>query len=133
MNLSDVKAHILIVDDNEETRNAIRMTLELESQVAYTFAEASTVAKGLNLIKKFKPNVIILDIHMPGANGFAFLDKLRKIFPGAKDNTIILTADDSFKNLWNAESKGIDPYHFMGKPFEGNELRAQVLGLALTA
>ncbi|HSW79257.1 MAG TPA: response regulator [Candidatus Saccharimonadales bacterium] len=129
--LSDVKAHILIVDDNEDTRNAIRLTLELESQVNYSFKEANTVSKGLKFFKSFKPNVIILDLHLPGENGFAFLEKLRKIRPSANDAVIVLTADDSFKNLWRAESSGVDAYHFMGKPFEGSELRAQVLGLAL--
>ena len=129
--LSDVKAHILIVDDNDDTRNAIRLTLELESQVNYSFTEANTVDAGLKKFKSFKPSIIILDIHMPGQNGFDFLDKLTKLKPAASDCVIILTADDSFKNLWRAESSGVNAYHFMGKPFEVNELRAQVLGMAL--
>src|SRR5215475_10926482 len=97
LKLSDVNAHVLIVDDNAETRNAIRLTLELESEVKYTFLEANSVSKGLSAIKKFKPNVIILDLHFPGQNGFTFLDKLRKIRRNAAEKVIILTADDSFK------------------------------------
>lgn len=131
MKLSDVKARILIVDDNADTRDAIRMTLGLESQVTYTYTEAGTVDSGLRSIKTDEPNIIILDIHLPGKSGFDFLDTLSKIQPALKDRVIVLTAEDSMKNLWQAELKGVDVYRFMGKPFEGDELRAQVLGLAL--
>lgn len=131
LELSDVKANILIVDDNAETRNAIRMTLGLESQVTYTFTEAGTVDSGLQLIESVEPNIIILDIHLPGKSGFDFLKKLSKLRPVLKKRIIILTADDSMDNMWQAESEGVNAYRFMGKPFESDELRAQVLGLAL--
>jgi CheY-like chemotaxis protein len=128
--LHHIKAKILIVDDNAETRNAIRLTLESEAEGAYTFKSADTVPAGLKAVDSFKPDVIILDLHMPGQNGFDFLDSLSKhTFP--KFKVVLLTADNTLKNLWEAESKGINAYHFMGKPFEGDELRALVLSLVL--
>jgi DNA-binding response OmpR family regulator len=130
--LSDIKANILIVDDNAETRSAIRMTLGLESQVSYKFKEAGTAESGLQSVKSNEPNIIILDLHLPGKSGFDFLSRLNKMKPRLKERVLILTADDSLKNIWQAESHGVNAYHFMGKPFESDELRAQVLGLALT-
>ncbi len=131
MKLSGVKARVLIVDDNIETRNAIRMALEYEPYLAYAFTESGSVASGLSAVDNWKPDVIILDIHMPGENGFDFLDKLDEQRASKKNNVLVLTADDTLKNIWQVQSKGIDAYRFMGKPFESEELRAQVLGIAL--
>lgn len=131
MKLLGAKARVLIVDDNAETRNAIRMTLESESYVAYSFTESATVASGMKVVENWQPDVIILDIHMPGENGFDFIDGLDKRHLPKKKNILVLTADDTLKNIWQVQSKGIDAYRFMGKPFESEELRAQVLGIAL--
>jgi CheY-like chemotaxis protein len=131
LELSDIRAKVLIIDDDADIRNAVRLTLESESGVNYVFSEAGNVASGLTAVKSTKPTVIILDLHMPGENGFDFMNKLQKdgLFPRAK--VIILTADNSIKNLLEAESKGVNAYHFMGKPFVNDDLRALVLSLVL--
>ena len=132
MKLSDIKAKVLIVDDDADIRRAVRMTLESEPVVSYAFTEAGNVVSGLEALKSTGTDVVILDIHMPGKNGFDFTHKLEKdkSLPLAK--VIILTADDSIKNLLKAESKGVDAYHFIGKPFISDELRATVLSVVLS-
>jgi CheY-like chemotaxis protein len=131
LELSDIKARVLIIDDDADIRSAVRMTLESEYGVGYVFTEADSVASGLIAIKSSQPDVIILDLHMPGENGFDFMNKFKKdtSLPAAK--IIILTADDSIKNLLKAEGKGVNAYHFMGKPFISDDLRAMVLSLVL--
>lgn len=129
MKLSDIKAKILIIDDDSDIRNAVRLTLDSELEVNHTFIEADSVGSGLKALKTLMPDVVILDLHMPGKDGFDFLDDIRKneSFPLTK--VIILTADDRLKNLLHTENKGIDAYHFMGKPFANDALKAMVLSL----
>jgi len=129
--LSSVKAKVLIIDDDADIRNAIRLTLESEMKSSFTFAEADTVASGLRALKSTEPDVVILDLHMPGENGFDFIHKVKqsKLFSEAK--VIILTAHGSLKNLLKAQNKGIGAYHFMSKPFQSDELLALVLSIVL--
>jgi DNA-binding NtrC family response regulator len=131
LNNLDIKAKVLIIDDDADVRSAVRMTLELEPGVNYAFSEAGDVPTGLKALKSTDSDVVILDLHMPGEDGFDFIDKLEKAksFPLAK--VIILTADDSIKNLLKAEREGVNAYHFIGKPFASAELRALVLSLIL--
>jgi two-component system, LytTR family, response regulator len=130
MLLSKMQAKVLIVDDDADIRNAVCMTLAQSSGVSYSFAEADSVATGLEAVKRLKPDVIILDIHMPGEDGFDFMKRLKRS-KFQSGNVIVLTADDSLRNLWQAESEGVNAYRFMGKPFRTEELQALVLGLIM--
>jgi DNA-binding NtrC family response regulator len=51
LKLSDIKARILIIDDDADVRNAVRMTLESERGVSYAFTEADSVTTGLEALK----------------------------------------------------------------------------------
>jgi len=131
LELADIKAKVLIIDDDADIRNVVRMTLESESGVNYSFAEADNVASGLAALKSTKPTVIILDLHMPSENGFDFMNKLKKDHSLPRTKVIILTADNSIKNLLKAEVRGVNAYQFVGKPFVNDELRATVLSMVL--
>ena len=128
--LRHIKAKILIIDDDPDTRRAVQLTLESGAQGSYTFKKASTVAAGLKITDSFKPDAIILDLHLPGKNGFDFLESLGTTgFP--KSKIVLLTADNTLKNLWEAEAKGVNAFHFIGKPFEGDELRALIISILI--
>ncbi|HSX44287.1 MAG TPA: response regulator [Candidatus Saccharimonadales bacterium] len=124
-------AKILIIDDEAEVRSAVRLTLEEEQNANYSFTEASNVASGLKALKAKKPDVVILDLLMPGPSGYDFIQTMKKDHSMPLTRIIILTAHDSMKNLWKAENTGVNAYHFMSKPFVGDDLRATVLGLVL--
>ena len=68
---------------------------------------------------------------MPDKSGLDFMDIVHKDkrFEGTK--VIMLTADDTMLNVFDAEHKGISAYHFLGKPFNIAELQALVLSLSL--
>jgi CheY-like chemotaxis protein len=131
LKLSNIKARVLIIDDDADIRSAVRMTLESKHGVGYAFTEADSVASGMIAVNSATPDVIILDLHMPGEDGFDFINKLRRNKSLPLSKVIVLTADDSIKNLLKAEAKGVNAYHFMGKPFINDELRAAVLSLVL--
>lgn len=125
-------ANILIIDDEAEVRDAVRLTLAEERNAKYTFIEATNVPSGLKALKTSKPDVVILDLLMPGPSGYDFIQTLKKDRSMPLAKVIVLTAHDSMKNLWKAENNGVNAYHFMSKPFVGDDLRATVLGLVLS-
>lgn len=108
---------ILIIDDEEKIRELIRINLEI---VGYTCFEVDDGLKVLDCIEEVKPDLVLLDIMLPGKNGFELSEDIVKkdipiIFLSAKDGTI-----DKVKGL----KIGADDY--ITKPFETIELLARI-------
>jgi len=108
---------ILIVDDEDKIRELIRVNLEI---VGYNCDEAEDGNKALDIVDKFKPDLVLLDIMLPGKDGFELVDEFIKrnipvIFLTAKDSTI-----DKVKGL----KLGAEDY--ITKPFDPMELLARV-------
>ncbi len=88
---------------------------------------APNAVTGLQIAKKNPPDVIILDLQMPGGSGFDFMSEL-KADPRLKNvKVLMLTAIDSQANLWESIERDIDD--FLSKPFDFNELEARVRNL----
>ena len=122
---------ILIVDDDAHIREAVRLTVEEQDYVNVEVTESADVTSGIQQMKDIRPDIVILDLHMPGKTGFDFMDIVHKNKLLAKAKVIMLTADDTLGNLFKAEHKGIGAYHFLGKPFNISDLQALVLDLSL--
>ena len=122
---------ILIVDDDAHIREAVRLTVEEQDYVNVEVTESADVTSGIQQMKDIHPDIVILDLHMPGKTGFDFMDIVHKNKLLAKAKVIMLTADDTLGNLFKAEHKGIGAYHFLGKPFNISDLQALVLDLSL--
>jgi two-component system, NarL family, invasion response regulator UvrY len=71
---------ILIADDHPLIRNGLKQIISRENDIEVT-CEASNAEEVFELIKKFKIDVLILDISMPGMSGFEVLDKIRQKLP----------------------------------------------------
>jgi DNA-binding response OmpR family regulator len=122
---------ILIIDDDASIREAVRLTVEEQDFLNIEVTESADVASGIQQMKAIKPDIVILDLHMPDKTGFDFMNIVQKNKLLAKAKVIMLTADDTLGNLFKAEHKGIGAYHFLGKPFNISELQALVLDLSL--
>jgi DNA-binding NtrC family response regulator len=122
---------ILIIDDDASIREAIRLTVEEQDFLNVEVTESADVTSGIQQMKDIRPDIVILDLHMPGKTGFDFMDIVHKNKLLAKAKVIMLTADDTLGNLFKAEHKGIGAYHFLGKPFNISDLQALVLDLSL--
>lgn len=108
---------ILIIEDEEPIRELIKLNLSL---VGYKTLEAGDGNEGLKLIKNEKIDLVLLDLMLPGIDGFEILPELIK----KKIPTIILTARDGLKDKVKGLEMGADDY--ITKPFEAIELLARV-------
>ncbi|HEY8805481.1 MAG TPA: response regulator transcription factor [Clostridium sp.] len=113
-----VQINILIVDDEESIVEFIKMGLEPEGfiiHIAYDGIEA--IAKA----KEIKPQIIILDVMLPGINGYEACLEIKK---SIKTSIIMLTAKDEIDDRVRGLDLGADDY--MVKPFSFKELVARI-------
>ena len=112
------KKHILVVDDDNRIRNLLKDYLTDNDYVVST-AENADQAK--NKLKYFKFDIIILDVMMPGQNGYDLTKEIKKQM---KVPIILLTAKGEVENRIKGLEIGADDY--LGKPFEPKELLLRV-------
>ena len=112
------KNHILIVDDDDRIRNLLKDYLS-ENNYIVSSAENSIQAKERLLYLKF--DIIILDVMMPGQNGYELTKEIKKQF---KVPIILLTAKGEVENRIKGLELGADDY--ISKPFEPKELLLRI-------
>jgi DNA-binding response OmpR family regulator len=122
---------VLIVDDDTIVRETVRLALQEQDFVDIVVVESADVPSGITQLKKTKPDIVILDLHLPGKSGFDFMDIMNKDKLLANTRVIMLTVDDTMKNVFTAADKGIDMYYFLGKPYNVSDLQAMVLEICL--
>ncbi len=111
-------ASILIVDDEPQIRRVLRATL---SSQGYTVAEARTGDEALEQIRGQRPDLILLDVNMPGRSG---LEVCREIRASSDIPIIMLTVRNSEHDKVQALDAGADDY--VVKPFGSEELMARI-------
>src|SRR5512138_316126 len=115
---------ILIVDDEHSGRETLQSVLEGEG---YNLIMAENGPQAIEKAKSFLPDVILLDVMMPGMTGFEVCERIRNDPQVAEIPIIILTALDDRESLLTALKAGADD--FISKPFDRYELRARLLGI----
>lgn len=77
---------ILVVDDEESIRNLMRMNLELDGHTAFTAGDGPSA---LEIFEKQRPDVVLLDVRMPGMDGIEVLSRMKRMYSDAE--VIIIT------------------------------------------
>jgi two-component system phosphate regulon response regulator PhoB len=118
---------ILVVDDNAEVRNLLKLTLSFGD---YSIREASNGEDSLSLIREWRPDIVLLDIMMPGEkNGLQVCSEVKND-EEIKDTFIaILTARGQKQDMQEGNNAGADAY--MIKPFSPIELNKMVSSFTL--
>ena len=129
--MSKPKKKILVIDDEVHIRETVRLAVQEQDFLDIDVVESSDVASGIVQLKKTKPDIVILDLHLPDKSGFDFIDIMYEDKRFSQTMVIMLTVDDTLKNIFIAERKGIQPYYFLGKPFNISDLQAMVLEICL--
>jgi CheY-like chemotaxis protein len=114
--MTELKApprRVLIVDDNEDAANSLALVLKLsghETASVYSAADALTHAT------EFKPDVVLLDIGLPGMNGYEVAQKMREL-PGLRNVRLVaVTGYGRSDDRLRAREAGFDEH--LTKPVE---------------
>ena len=110
--------HILVVDDDDRIRSLLKEYLSENNYIVSTAEDSEEAKKKLNYLKF---DIIILDVMMPGQNGYELTKEIRKKI---KIPIILLTARGEVENRIKGLELGADDY--IGKPFEPKELLLRI-------
>jgi two-component system response regulator (stage 0 sporulation protein F) len=112
-------AKILVVDDQLGVR---RLLFETFREEQHTVEMAANGTEALQLLDSFNPDLILLDMKMPGMNGIETLERIRAV--NREVSVIMMTAYGDTHNIEQAKELGI--LYYMGKPFDLFDLRNKV-------
>jgi len=116
--MEKIKYHILVVDDDDRIRELVKEYLNENKFVVSTSNNAEEAKIKLSY---FKFDLIVLDVMMPGQNGFELTEEIKK---NSNVPIILLTAKGEVENRIQGLELGADDY--LGKPFEPKELLLRI-------
>lgn len=111
---------ILIVDDDFEIAEPVKYALEA---LGYTVSHAPDGNQGVDAIDRVKPDLIVLDMMMPGRSGFLVLEHLRRT-KNTNLRVVMVTGNEGERHQQYAKMLGADEY--MHKPFSMDRLLQSV-------
>jgi two-component system KDP operon response regulator KdpE len=106
---------VLIVDDDERLREYVRVNLEMEG---YTVREASSAEEALGSIEDQAPELVLLDVVMPGIDGWEMLQRMQERYGSIP--VIMFSGQVDENAAGDAEQRGARG--FLGKPFDPQQL-----------
>jgi len=112
------RASVLVCDDEPGVRELLKIVLGGD----YEVGEAADGVEALELVRKLEPDVVVMDVMMPGQTGLQVLAELRGD-PGLAGTPVIMISAWDHVEL-AARAAGAD--RFLVKPFDAGELRAAV-------
>ena len=115
---------VLIVDDNESSRELVRTVLE---KCGYSVSEAADGREGLRTAGQFQPDLIVMDLQMPALDGFGMLEEIRGDPRFAGLPVVALTANAMHGDREKALGSGFTSY--LSKPVKLAVLRAELARL----
>ena len=116
--MQKIKYHILVVDDDDRIRELVKEYIKKNGFVVST---ANSAEEAKTKVDYFKFDLIVLDVMMPGQNGFELTEEIKK---NSDIPIILLTAKGEVENRIEGLELGADDY--LGKPFEPKELLLRV-------
>jgi DNA-binding response OmpR family regulator len=115
------KTKILIVDDNADTRLVLSARLRSNN---YDVALAADTYQAVSVARAANPNLILLDIGLPGGNGFIVLERLKALATLSSTPVIIMSSEERQDVEVKAIEAGAEA--FLQKPIDHTELLATI-------
>jgi two-component system nitrogen regulation response regulator NtrX len=109
------KSRVLVIDDEGAIRDSLRMTLEYEG---YEFVGAATGQEGLALAEREAPDIVLLDVKMPGMDGLEVLERLHTMNDSLP--VIVVSGHGTISTAVEATKKGA--FDFIEKPFASDRV-----------
>jgi len=111
----------MLVDDHYVVRMGLRAVLDLQPDMAIV-AEAEDGTEAVSLFAQHKPDVVLMDLRMPGFSGIEAVERIRKDFPSAR--ILMLTTFDGDEDIYRAMEAGA--YGYLLKNAPRSELLAAI-------
>lgn len=118
MSLADGRPRVLVVDDERGLRELLEYGL---SQAGFAVRSVTEGSAALPLLETWSPDVIVLDVMLPGQDGFSLLPEIRRLTTAP---VVMLTARTEVTEKIAGLTAGADDY--VGKPFDLEELVARL-------
>lgn len=113
------KATVLIVDDEQDFATTLAERLRLRS---YNARVVTAPGETLALVDELRPDVVLLDLNLPGISGIEILMTLRNVSPEVE--VILLTGHMDIAR--SIEGLRLDSFHYIFKPFDIQELTGKI-------
>jgi CheY-like chemotaxis protein len=110
-------SRVLVVDDDPAIRRLVCDVLETHGYCAVPVIDG---VSALMAVSHERPDCVVLDVMMPGLDGFEVLSRIRQDKHGIDLPVVMLTASASDAQAWRAWAGGVD--YFLAKPFNPDEL-----------
>jgi len=110
-----MKTKLLVVDDEEKI---IKILTRILSEEGFDLITASTGEEGVEKAKEIPPDIVLMDLNLPGISGIEAMTRIHETYPDIL--TIILTAYGTITSAVEAMRKGA--YDYLTKPFDNDEL-----------
>lgn len=107
------KLSVLIIDDDEVTRFVLGLALQTDPLIRVV-GQAANGDEGFAMAQEQQPDIVLMDIGMPGTNGIALTAKIKIVLPDTK--VIMVTSHDSLEEIVGAFGHGADGYHLKSTP-----------------
>lgn len=107
-----LSATVLYVEDNAANRRLMESIFR--AQAHWSLACATTAEQGLELVLSYRPHVLLVDIHLPGMNGFDMVRAMRRA-PEGKDIPAIALSADAAPACWR-EAENVGMFRYLAKP-----------------
>lgn len=121
------KLNVMVVDDEPHIVNLVRLSLDSGE---YNVIGAYSAREALSSLSEFEPDLMLVDIMMPGMNGFDLCKEIRSKESTKDIPIIILSAKSQIHDKLEAIEAGVDDY--LAKPFDPMELEKRIqLNVAL--
>lgn len=105
---SESPIRALIVDDHPVTREGLRTALELSDEVVVVVGEAANGEEAVDRARELSPDVVFMDVRMPGMDGIEATRRIRQAAPATK--VILITIDESRGAISEAIQAGVSGY-----------------------
>ena len=112
---------ILIVDDESDYLNLMSLSLKKNGYEIFIALDGEAAVEA---VKEKKPDLILLDVKMPGMNGHETLERIRKVRSGLDIPIIFLTADSRYRSAEDVAHLSAQGYFL--KPFDSKELLSKI-------
>jgi two-component system nitrogen regulation response regulator NtrX len=108
-------ARILLIDDDAGIRESMRMPLEYEG---YEYLSAGSAEEGIALVQRESPDIVFLDVKMPGIDGMEALNRIKALNEGVP--VVMISAHGTTSTAFEASKRGA--VDFIEKPFGAERL-----------